>query len=166
MSIFFSFYNNTLQKRGFPWISHLTEGFGLSYFCKREKRSLYYATGEMVAQLEYNKGTKWSDVLGCGAFPFLIVSEKVIECCAKEGVGTFPIHEVKIATPFPKKLSGEIPPKYFWIDGVKLKGALIDFEASGFVGVKFCSECGVRTDDISKTFKNQYAKGARFSYVF
>ncbi len=166
MTKFFTLSDDSFSHRGFPWISHLVEGFGLSYYCKREKRSLHYATGEMVAQLEPKKGTKWSDALGCGAFPFLIVSEYVVECWAKEGVGTFPIHEVRIAAPFPKKLSGTTPPRYFWIDGAKLKEALIDFRASGFVGVKFCPECGNRTENISKTFDNQYAKGAKFSYVF
>jgi hypothetical protein len=63
-------------------------------------------------------------------------------------------------------LSDKIPAKYFWIDGAKLRGALIDFELSGFVGVKFCPECGTRTDDIEKTYDKQYAQGARFSYVF
>ncbi|MBI5303122.1 MAG: hypothetical protein HY868_13385 [Chloroflexi bacterium] len=105
-------------------------------------------------------------MLGCGAFPFLIVSEKTIECWEKDGVGTFPIHKVKIANPLPKKLMETTAPNYFWIDGMELRGALIEFEASGFMGVKFCPECGTRTDNISETFNHQYARGVTFSYVF
>jgi hypothetical protein len=37
-------------------------------------------------------------------------------------------------------------------------GAKVDFEASGFVDVKFCPECGNRTDNISETDKRQGTK--------
>ena len=147
-------------------MSRLTEGFGLTYYCKSENRVLSYASGDMGALLEYNKGTKWPDVLGCGAYPFLIVSEKVIECWARENIGTFPVHRVRIASPLPKRLTGTTPPEYFWIDGSKLRGALIDFEASGFVDVRFCAECGTRSNSIQGTFKRPYAQGAEFSYVY
>jgi hypothetical protein len=83
MPKFFSVSDNSFQNRGFPWISTLTEGFGLQYYCECEKRNLYYATGKMVAKLSKNKGSKWPDILGCGHYPFMIVSEKVIECCKK-----------------------------------------------------------------------------------
>jgi hypothetical protein len=166
MPRFFSVSANSVYTRGFPWISSLTQGFGVTYVCRTEGRSLSYATGKMVALLERDKGVKWPDVLGCGAFPFLIVSERVKEAWDREEIGAFSMEQVEIAGPLPRKLMGTAPPQYFWIDGARLRGALIDFEASGFVGVRFCPECGTRTDNIPETFRLQYAPGARFSFVF
>jgi hypothetical protein len=157
MPQFFTISHNSFHKVGFPWISSLTEGFGQIYYCKTCDRSLHYASGQIAAILERHKGSKWSDILGCGAFPFFIVSGKVIESWEKEGIGSFPIHKVIIQSPLPKKLVGTAPPDYYWIDGGKLKGALMDFEASGFVDVKFCPECGTRTNNISATFKRQHS---------
>ncbi len=163
---FYSIDDNSLLVSGFPWIDELNEGFGLVSYCKRENRSLYYGKGEMVAKLDKNKGTKWPDILGCGAYPFLILSERVINCWKEEGIGTFPLNKIKITLPLPKKLSEGKPPHYYWIDGAKLHGAKINFEASGYVSVKYCPECGTRSDDIAKTFQNQHAKDKKFSYVF
>src|SRR5688572_4711662 len=99
MPQFFTVSHNSFHKIGFPWISTLQEGFSRTYYCQTCSRSIYYATGEMVGVLERSKGSKWSDVLGCGHYPFLIVSERVVECWIKENVGTFPIKEIKVAKP-------------------------------------------------------------------
>ena len=40
----------------------------------------------------------------------------------------------------------------------------MDFEASGFVDVRFCAECGTRTDEISATFHRQHS--GVWQYVF
>ena len=41
------------------------------------------------------------------------------------------------------------------MDGKKIKGALLDFDSSSFVGVDFCSECGTRTNNISENYDKQ-----------
>jgi hypothetical protein len=48
-------------------------------------------------------------------------------------------------------------PRYFWIDGIKHRAGKMDFEASGFVGVRFCEGCGNRTDDIGLTYSRRHA---------
>ena len=45
-----------------------------------------------------------------------------------------------------------------------MRGALMDFDASGFVDVRFCPECGTRTDDISATGTRR--QSAPYPYAF
>ena len=163
MPSFFSVSDNTLSTRGYPWIGPVVEGLTPLTFCIGCRGPQRYVNGKIRVLLERRKGTKWPDALG-GAY--FIVSQKVIDCWDVEGIGAFPIQPVKIAEPYPKKLEGTKPPKYFWIDGRKLNGALVDFQASGYVIREFCSECGRRIENISETFKRQYARGVEFSYVF
>lgn len=165
MSSFFSISDNTLSTRGYPWIRSIVEGLTPLSFCIACRAPQDYANGKIRVLFERRKGTKWPDALG-GAYAYFIVSQRVIDCWEIEGIDTFPIQPVEIAEPYPQKLEGTNPPKYFWIDGKKLNGALVDFQASGFVNFGFCSECGRRIENISETFKRQYATGAKFSYVF
>lgn len=163
MPSFFSISNNTLLTRGYPWIGPIVEGLTPLTFCISCRAPQRYINGKIKVLLERRKGTKWPDALG-GAY--FIVSQRVIDCWDVEGIGVFPIQPVEIAEPYPQKLEGTEPPKYFWIDGRKLNGALVDFQASGYVIREFCSECGRRIENISETFKRQYASGVEFSYVF
>ncbi len=146
--------DSAFEYRGVPYIATLTEGFGVKYRCKYG-HVIHAATGKMVGRLDPFKGTMWPDGLYCGHFPFLIVSERVIDAWEMEGIGSFPKAEITIAPERPGRLSNLPPPKYFWIDGEKLKGALMDFDASGFVGVKFCPDCGQRSEDIHATYQHR-----------
>ena len=163
MPSFFSISDNTLSTRGYPWIGSIVEGRTPLSFCIACRAPQNHANGKIKVLFERRKGTKWADALGGEYF---IVSQRVIDCWEIEGIGVLPIQPVEIAEPYPKKLEGTEPPKYFWIDGRKLNGALVDFQASGYVNFGFCSECGRRIENISETFKRQYATGAKFSYVF
>jgi len=157
---FFSVSDNSNYKRGFPWIQTLGKGFREFYLCGRcaPARSLMYAYGPVEATCEPNKGVMWSDVVGCGHYPFFILSERALRAFAVEGVGTFPQHAVLIQPPFPKRLAASHPPGYFWLDGRKMQGALLDFKASGLVSVRFCPECGTRTDNIGATSERQHSR--------
>jgi hypothetical protein len=154
---FFSIRDNSFSKRGFPWIQRLGAGFRQVYLCNRcaSGRSIWYADGPVEAFLESGKGVKWADALGCGHFPFLVLSERAVRAFRDEGLGEFPQHALLIQPPLPKRLAGSEPPRYVWLDGEKMRGASLDFEASGFVDVRFCPECGTRTDNISATFRRQ-----------
>ncbi len=163
---FFSVTDNTLSKRGFPWIYKLGKGFREVYFCKlcESGRSLQYAFGAIEAFCERGKGVKWPDIIGCGHFPFFIVSARALSAFELEGIGGFPHHPVHIQPPIPNKLASLPVPQYFWLDGEKMRGALLDFEASGYVGVRFCPECGTRTDDISRTFARRNNEPYPFAF--
>jgi hypothetical protein len=165
---FFSVDHNSFYKRSFPWIQRLGAGFCQVYLCGRcacaPARSIMYADGPVEAFLESEKGVKWPDVIGCGHFPFLILSERALRAFSAEGVGDFPHHAVLIQPPLPKRLVGSDPPRYLWLDGQKMRGALMDFEASGFVDVRFCPECGTRTDNIGATSARQHSRVCPYAF--
>jgi hypothetical protein len=123
------------------------------------------AAGDIDVTLEPRKGSAWPDVLGCGAYPFFIVSKRVIEAWRQEGIGPFPHHRVNILSPLPEKLRSRPHPQYFWLDGTGLRGALLDFAASGFVGVRFCPRCGNRTEDIGATYERRRSTAFPFEFV-
>lgn len=112
-----------------------------------------HAYGPVEAYLDSQEGVKWPDIIGCGHFPFLVLSERALRAFSTEGIGEFVHYEVVIQPPLPKKLEVLNTPRYFRIDGRKMRGARLDFDSSGYVGVKFCPECGTRTDDIGATLK-------------
>jgi len=163
---FFSVRNNSLRKRGFPWIQSLGRGFREFFLCRQcvPARSIMYAAGPIEAVCDRRKGVEWPDVIGCGHFPFFILSESALDAFSEAGLVDLPHHGVLIQTPLPRKLERLPPPKYFWLDGKRMKGALLDFEASGFVGVRFCPECGTRTDDIGATFSRQNSRVCPFAF--
>lgn len=160
---FYRVSHNTFGTRGFPWIGTISKGIKYSHRCYKCGGVKTYAEGDITGILEKAKGIKWPDVLGCGHFPFFIISSRVLEAFDKEQLLSFPYHRVFIEKPYPKRLDEQCMPEYYWIDGPKMFGAELDFEASGFVDNKFCSVCGIRTDNIERTFDLQ-DKG--FSYVF
>jgi hypothetical protein len=64
---------------------------------------------------------------------------------------------VEFVEPNESGLSLDDAPRYFWIEGKRHFAAKMDFEGSGFVDVRFCGECGNRTDNISLTHRRQHA---------
>ncbi|MFN8444527.1 MAG: hypothetical protein U0175_27330 [Caldilineaceae bacterium] len=84
-------------------------------------------------------GTKYPDILGCGEYPFLIVSDRVISTWRKAEITCFHVNSVGIAEVKSRKLEDAIPPKYF---RVEIEGKCdIDLTASQ-VKVKYvCPEC-------------------------
>jgi hypothetical protein len=157
MPRFYSVANNSLSNLGFPWVMSIRKGLCQIAQCTTCNRTIREPQGDFEAILDAEKGTKWPDVLGCGHWPLLIVSAQVVSAWELEGAGCFPHKKVEFLDPLPRKLVGTTPPPYYWIDGAKLRGALIDFDASGFVGVAFCRECGTRSHNISATFKRQHS---------
>jgi hypothetical protein len=116
-------------------------------------------------ELEREEADAWPDVLGCGAYPLLVVSGRVIDAWRTEQIGVFPAARMRLSRPFPAGLGTAEPPDYWWIDGGKMFGARMDFDASGFVGTRFCSACHRRTDDISKTYDRQHSETWPYKFI-
>src|SRR5687767_12229869 len=114
-SRFFSVSHNSFSKRGFPWLKSLGKGFRQFYLCRRcaSARSIMYAAGPVEGVCDPRKGAKWPDVLGCGHFPFFILSERALGAFSAEGIGEFPHHPVLIQPPLPQKLAAQPTPQYF-----------------------------------------------------
>jgi hypothetical protein len=161
---FFSVSDNSLLRKGFPWINDVTSGLAWGDKCRVCRIKPWLPTGDIEVTLEPRKGTVWPDVLGSGSYPFFIVSSRVLDAWLAESVGKVPHHDVKIAGSLPKKLRDKSPPAYHWIDGARMRGALLDYKASGFVGVKFCHKCGYPKHNVSATYDRQHAK--KYPYAF
>ncbi len=155
---FYSISDNSFDTRGFPWISEITKGITMLPPCEKCGGRRFYPSGDISVIFEPDKGTKWADVLGCGSQMLLIISEKVVAAWSKENIGEIPLHRVKLQKPYPKKLEGTKPPKYYWVDGEKLCGAELDLLASGFLDARYCESCGRLLYDITKTYTLQHSK--------
>ncbi len=120
MTYFFTVRNNSNEKRGFPWIMSIVTGKTGLPDCPECGESPGSRFGDLLVALERDKGVKWPDVIGCGAEPLLIVSERVLADWRSEKVGEFPVGgRVSLAPPFPARLQEVEPPKYFWLDGAQ-----------------------------------------------
>lgn len=161
---FLSVRHNSFSTKGCPWIERVVSGLVTGEACPVCGVRPLIASGDIDVTLERRKGSMWSDVLGCGSYPFFIVSERVVEAWKEEGIGIFPHHRVNILPPYPDKLGALPAHRYFWLDGSKMRGARLDFDASGFVDVRFCPKCGNRTDDVRATYDRR--SSGRSPYIF
>ena len=153
---FFSVSDNNHSKKGqtYPWAYRIESGKGRRKECQKCKRGSSEIKGEIELLCKLNRKKGWPDVLNC-VEPLLIVSEKVVEDWSREEIGGFPLYKATVfATPDYQSKNGA-PPQYYWIDGKQLLGAKMDFEASGYVDVGCCSECGSNYFDIKKTGERQ-----------
>lgn len=155
--MFFQIWHNSFDNVGFPWGAKISGPMN-HYHCSTCGVDIKHPQGDVNILLEKRKGCKWPDILGDGSMSLFTVSLRVLADWQREGIGPFPVHRAIIKEPYPQKLEGIHPPDYFWLDGKQMLGAKVDFEASGFVDVKFCPECGNRTDNISETDKRQGTK--------
>jgi hypothetical protein len=84
-------------------------------------------------------GSKYPDVLGCGAYPFLFLSERVISAFIEGKIAAFHTFEVGVTKVISTKLRDIQPPKYY---RVEIDGACeIDLLASGLKISRLSSNC-------------------------
>jgi len=67
---------------------------------------------------------------------------------------------VEFVGPNETGLSLNDAPEYFWADGNPSRAGQMDFDGSGYVEVRFRPDCGVRSNDISRTYDRQHADPA------
>jgi len=155
---FYQCSDNSNWTRGFPWVSRIVSGLRRVVCCDLCNVTIDRPSGTVQVTLQPNKGVQWPDVLGCGGeYPLTIVSHRVLNDWRKDGVGEFPAGRLEILDPIPAKLPRDQTPEYFWLDGAQMLGAKVDFDASGYVDVRFCPKCGRRTDNVSATYKRQHS---------
>src|SRR5436305_2082405 len=99
----------------------------IDWQCSRCGRGAYYPAGSFDVAVE--GGSAFPDVLGCGAYPLLILSERAVSALASAGINcfrTFPVHVVEVLE---SRLTPEQAPNYF---RVEIAGACrIDLAGSG-----------------------------------
>lgn len=135
---FYQFRNNSAYNRRFTWAWRVvTRSEMVHWVCHNCKTVVNYPSGAFDVVVE--RGSKYPDVLGCGSYSFLIVSDKVVSAWRDGGVLSFHTYPVGVAKVESKKLLGVTPPAYF---RVEIDGRCqIDLNASGVEVVEFCPEC-------------------------
>ena len=165
MTSFFRVSHNSFENKKLPWVKTITTGLEAGSLCNACGAVARRPFGDMEAKLERNKADHWPDVLGSGSYPFFIVSDRVLEDWNSDGVSNVRIGGgLSLVRPLPDHLKNAEPPGYYWLDGMKMFGARMNFEASGFVDVRFCPVCGGRTDNIAATYQRQQSAVCPYTF--
>ncbi|MBI2863281.1 MAG: hypothetical protein HYX94_01800 [Chloroflexi bacterium] len=135
---FYRFGNNSSYNRRFTWAMSIIPRSEMVYrVCPRCSAVQHYPSGAFDVIVE--RGSQYPDVLGCGAYPFLIVSEEVIAVWIDAGISSFYTFPVDVAKVQSRKLRDIRPPQYF---RVEIDGRCqIDLAASGIEVITLCAEC-------------------------
>ena len=148
MKGFYQIKHRTFQARGMPWIAKFTQGVVEMDQCATCGVRRRLPRGDMRALLE-PIGTQWPDLIGEGSLVGLFVaSRRFVDALRSYGVRVELGGRVEFDEPRPKRLLLAEAPEYHWVDGERHLAAKMDFEASGFVGVRYCPDCGRRHSDV------------------
>ena len=165
MTSFFSISDSSFENKRFPWIKSISTGLEVGSRCGGCGAVSERPLGNLVAKLERNKANCWPDVLGCGSYPLFIVSDRVLEDWNNDGVSNVSVGGgLTFVRPLTDHLKNAQQPRYYWLDGMKMFGARMDFETSGFVDVRFCPVCGRRTDNIAATYQRQHSAVSPYTF--
>jgi predicted RNA-binding Zn-ribbon protein involved in translation (DUF1610 family) len=135
---FYKFRHNTFHNRDFAWATRIhTRSEVIYQVCPKCGSVKQYPSGVFDVIIE--KGSKYPDILGCGAYPFLIVSEKVTGAWEEAGLCCFHTYNVEVAEIRSARLRNLSPPLY---KRVEIDGRCkIDLEASGAKIIQLCPDC-------------------------
>jgi hypothetical protein len=137
-----SFYvlgDNTFSERRWTTaVSIHPRSHVVRWACPDCGRAETYPAGSFDATIE--GGAAYPDILLCGAFPLLIVSESVVSSWNQNGIGPIVTYPVGIAAAINTELSVEESPQYFRVEVVG--EAKVDIPASGGDVTEFCVRCG------------------------
>jgi hypothetical protein len=136
---FYIFSDNSNHTRGFTRATSIHPRSGMiNKACPKCGSIHHYPKGDFDVTVE--GGSKFPDVLGCGAYPFLIVSEKVLDAWHEANLCCYHTFNVGIAKIKSARLRDQPVPKYYRIeiDG----NCKIDLETSGVKIIIYCQECG------------------------
>ena len=151
MTGFYRIGNNTLAVRGMPWIQTIVSGLTNVGGCRKCGSSGGEPAGDLEVLLEPKSASHWPDVMGCGHYPCFVISKRFLDAMQHDGIRLELGGTVEILNPIAAGLPRHDSPRYFWIDGRRHRAGKMDFDASGFVGVYFCTECGTRHDNVRLT---------------
>jgi hypothetical protein len=110
----------------------------IKWYCDQCGRGAEYPAGAFDAAVE--GGSRYPDLLLCGAFPFLIISERVASALRGAGIASFIEYPVRIVAAHDTELKPESAPSY---RRVELTGnCRIDLLRSGITVTDVCGRCG------------------------
>lgn len=166
MTNFFSFADESIHDSDLPCADRIIEGLVMKSDCSQCGAMLRELQGDLKVTMDSTRGSYWPDVLSCGGHPALILSAKFADILQRSSQGLIAIGgAVRIAKSIPMRLERKTMPEYLWIDGSRMFGARLDFEASGIIGNRFCSRCGTRSSDISMPSHRKRLESGGYRFV-
>jgi len=150
MNTYYHFWHNTFRKTHFTWAYSIIPRSHMVYInCSKCGTRGEYPSGEFDVILQ--GGEAYPDILGCGAFPFLILSENAVQVLRDSGIMSFHTFHVGTRVVKTRALLGKDPPAYHRIE---IDGSCkIDIEASGAKIAKYCKKCHqIETDPMVLPF--------------
>src|SRR5438045_2091664 len=109
---FFKFNHNSSQDRQWALaVSIHATSHEVAWHCPLCGRAAKYPSGSFDLSIE--GGSSFPDFLGCGAYPLLIVSERVVTAWEKGGITTFRAFPVGISSISESQVQRASAPKYF-----------------------------------------------------
>ena len=160
MTKFYDIKDNTSYKRGMPEIEEIVAGLEDRGPCPACGVGRRRPTGDLQVRLGKTRARLWPDLLACGDYPCFVISDRFATAMQDCGLQLRIGGRVEFVGPNETGLSLVDAPGYFWVDGNQSRAGKMDFEASGYVDVQFCPHCGVRSNDISRTYDRQHADPA------
>lgn len=157
MMKFYDFSHNTAYMHGLPEIEEIVHGLVDAGSCPSCGICRRFPKGDLQVRLENRQARFWPDVIACGDYPCLVVSENFVNSAQGCGIRLVLGGKVEFDEANVSNLSIDDALQYFWIDGMMHFAAKMDFIASGYVDVHFCEECGNRSDNISLTYDKRHA---------
>jgi predicted RNA-binding Zn-ribbon protein involved in translation (DUF1610 family) len=131
-------HNSSYEKQWtFATSVHPTSHF-IQWHCDECGHGASYPSGSFAVTLE--GGSQFPDFLGCGAYPLLIVSERVVSALEGAGMTCFNQYPVRAAAVRETGLRCEDAPDYVRLE---LTGEwMIDFAGSKATISRVCPRCG------------------------
>lgn len=160
MTQFYSIRHNTAYQRGMPEIREIVAGLDDRGPCPTCGVGRRRPAGDLQVRLGKARARMWPDLLACGDYPCFVMSARFVAAMHECGLQLRIGGRVEFVGPNETGLSVDDAPEYFWADGNQSRAGKMDFDASGYVDVRFCPDCGVRSNDVSRTYDRQHADPA------
>ncbi len=140
--VFYEFGENSAFQKEWTFAVHIHPTSHLiRWNCTGCGRAANHPAGSFDVTVE--GGRSFPDFLGCGAYPFLIVSERVLDILKGAAIKCFQEYPVRIAAVEDSGLRCEDAPLYFRLE---IAGeCMIDFGRSGAEIESVCSQCAAIT---------------------
>ena len=155
---YYSIDHDTSYRRGMPEIHEILEGLPDFGSCPECGVNMREPSGDLRVILSDDRAQIWPDLIACGSYPCFVASGRFVTAMCESDIRIELAGRVDFIEPIENGLSLDDSPGYFWLDGRRSHQAgKMDFDASGYVDVRFCSVCTNRTDDIILTGRRQLA---------
>ena len=149
--------DDTSYRRQMPVVYKILEGLPDYGPCPACGRDMGDPSGDLRVILGDGRARIWPDLMACGSYYCFVVSGRFIDAMHENDIRIEKGGRVDFIEPIENGLSLDDSPGYYWLDGRRgHQAGKMDFDASGYVDVRFCGICANRTDNISLTFDRRH----------